>query len=49
MCWFKTEKRAVMNNEIVVQRFLDLRQLFYCVIYKVFYGDVTINRRVHNN
>lgn len=24
-------------------------KLFYCVIYKVFYGDVTINRRVHNN
>lgn len=24
-------------------------KLFYCVIYKVFYGDVTINRRVHIN
>lgn len=24
-------------------------KLFYCAIYKVFYGDVTINRRVHNN
>lgn len=24
-------------------------KLFYCDIYMVFYGDVTINRRVHNN
>lgn len=36
-----------MNNEIVVYRF-EIK-FFYCVIYKVFYGDVIINRRVYNN
>lgn len=34
-----------MNNEIVVYEI----KFFYCVIYKVFYGDVIINRRVYNN